>query len=235
MNQRKNHLVWLLLVVCLPSCIRTYKLVPSESPQGSKYKDQREVVKDNLRSVKVYNEWETAAAFDVLWMSEQTQRAYVDSFCMRRGKDTAGHDLMLQTQLAKNESEISFYVLADVRDKFHPSLKDKNASWTMYLELAKSKILPTKIEEVELDPEILALFGHRYAKPKFKIPYLVTFAAKDLDGKAYITPATPFKMVISSVARLCVLGWQGDEQVLVKEVDNTSQGAVIKDEDYYWI
>jgi len=239
MSKEKSFLAISLLIISLPSCMKTYKLAPSESPQGKEYKDQRSVVDENLRSVKVYDQWETEAMFDVLWVSDSTTKSYVDRYCERRGKSMVEHDDMLQEELAKNREDMKFYVLADVRDKFNPSLSDPNAAWTMYLELADGrKIAASKVKEVELSPEILEIFGHRFRKPKFKTPYEATFSAGSLNNR------DQFKMIISSTSRRCELGWLGGHPVCVKKIEDTcckdpnkvnKKRKLIKDEDYYWI
>ena len=222
----------ILLLFVLPACVKTYKLIPSESSQGSEeVKEKKSEIEQNLRSVKVYNEWETEAEFDVLWVSDQMRKAYVDLYCQRRGKGENSKQEILKKELDRSKESIEFYVVADVRDRFHPSLKDKNSAWTLYLKLSdKEKVMPTKIDEVELEPEIQKIFGYRYSKPKFKIPYLVKFPARDLGDK-------PFKMIINSVKRKCVLGWQGGHPVVIKSFGK--KGKKIrksgKSEDYYWL
>lgn len=234
----KRLLGGFLFLLLAPACIKTYKLAPSESSQGKEHKDNREVVKENVRTARVYDQWETRATFDVLWLSDRAREAYVDSHCLRRGKDEHARDTMLQRQLEENQHWISFYVLADVRDPFHPSLSDTNAAWTMYLDVGgQDKVLPSSIKEVELDPEIVELFGFRFSKPKFKTPYLVKFPAKDVGGSPYVDASKPFKMIISSVNRQCELGWQGGQPVFVKTLQKvcSKKGKLIKDEDYYWL
>ncbi|MBU1008200.1 hypothetical protein KKA53_03930 [Candidatus Dependentiae bacterium] len=229
-------------VLLLSSCTKAYKLVPSESSQGKEHGDGRDldVVKENLRSVRVYDEWETSAMFDVLWMSDHTRRSYVDQYCARRGKSAADKESMVGGELDKNRETISFYILADVRDPFHPELDDKNAAWTIYLDAYGKKIMPSSIKKIgieELAPELLTLFGHKYRRPKFKKPYLVEFPIKDLQES--IQTKKPFMMVLSSVARQCEIGWQGGHPVLVKEIKNVSSKQKgrkrVKDEDYYWL
>lgn len=232
----KMLLVGLAGILLLPACMKSYKLVPSESSQGKKHKDKREVVKENLRSVRVYDEWETSAMFDVLWMSDATRRAYADLYCMRRGKGQADKDVMVGQELNKNRESVSFYVLADVRDPFHPELDEEHAAWKMYLEADGVKIVPKSVKSIDVEkmaPEILTLFGHKYRRPKFKKPYLVTFSNKDLQES--IQTEKPFTMVISSVTRQCVLGWQGGHPVFVKEIKKIKSRKTIKDEDYYWL
>jgi hypothetical protein len=196
--------MYALSLLVIPSCIKTYKLVPSESSQGEELKEKREISREYVRSVKVYREWETDAMFDVLWVSNEVSEAYVDRYCMRRGKSDADKESMIAQELEKNKKEIKFYVLADVRDKFHPSLSDDNPTWTIYLQTKNNhKIVPTSIKEVELDSEIIEFFGYRYRKPKFKTPYEVIFPATHITNKTptSITEKKPFKMIISSTWR----------------------------------
>jgi len=221
----------------MSACVKTYKLAPSETPQGKEHKDKREVVKENLRSVRVYDEWQTSAMFDVLWMSDQTRCAYADLYSIRRGFDAAAREQKIQEELAKNNETITFYILADVRDPFHPDLGDDTPAWTIHLDVHGNKVLPQNVDDAEngeeLEPEILTLFGHRYRKPKFKKPYIVKFSVGTI--KSHIDAKKPFKMIISSVTRQCELGWNGVHHVCVKEIKTVKKRRLPKDEDYYWL
>lgn len=219
-----------MLLLAFPGCIKTYKVIPSEVPQGTERDDNRKVVKNNIRSVRVYDQWETKAAFDALWMSDDVRKTYVNSYCQRRGKSSSIQETMLSDQLKKNKQNMSFYVLADVRDRNHPLLSDKNAAWTCYLELNNGKkIAASSVKEIdEFAPEIRALFGYRY-NTHFKVPFLVKFQAINTDK--------PFSMIISSVLRECHLKWNetsGVKNVTVKDVSD-KDGKLPKDEDFYWV
>lgn len=226
-----NLLFPFLALLVLSSCVKTYKLVPSESFQGDTKKKHKKVVDDNLRSVKIYDEWQTDAMFDVLWLSDETRKTYVNTYCSRRGEDSKAQSELLQKELDQNKNTISFYVLADVRDKFHPTLTDKTPAWTMYLDIDGKKVVPKKITEVELEPEILSMVVGCYAKPKYKTPYLVEF------DKGSVTLNKPFKMVLSSVSRKCELGWNGGHPVLVKIIGGkgVKKGRLKNNEDWYWL
>ncbi len=227
----------ILLIIFLAGCLKTFKMTP-ESYQGKEYKEKEAIVEANLRSVKVYDEWETEAMFDILWLSNMTKRAIADVHCSKYGKSETEKREVVQKELAKNREKISFYILADIRSKFSSSLSDKNSQWSVFLELSDKRLIrpSADIKEVELDPEVLLFFEHRYSSPKFKTPYLVTFDAKDSSGDMYIS-SRPFKMIISSVERRCEVGWQGGNPVLVKHVGKRTKkkGRLRKDEDWYWL
>lgn len=235
MYQLFSIVLCVLSLFFVPACIKTYNLVPPETPQGVNKKDSRQITKEFVRSVKVYDEWETKAMFDVLWVSDDVMRSYVDLYCDRRG--TLDKNKMLESENKVTRNDITFYVLADVRDKLHPLLNENLASWTMRLEFGDTKVVPHQkgIKEVELSSEMQSFFGCRYRNIKFKTAYLVTFPKFDPSGKPYITPGKPFRMIISSVAKECVLGWQGGEPVLIRCMRKENNRKLIKDEDYYWI
>lgn len=232
-------LIFPVLLIVFPSCVKTYKLAPSESSQGEEERDYRKIVKENIRSVKVYREWATDAMFDVLWFSPETTHAYVDLFCRRRGMNQNDKQETLKKEFEKLDKKIIFYVLADVRDKFHPSLTDTDATWTMYLKTGSgTKVRPKMIVETEFPPEILSMFGHRYSAPKFKVPYRVEFPVADEQGIHYLAGDKPFKLVMNSTGRKCVLGWRGGHKVVVKHIENRckkKKRKFFKDEDCYWL
>lgn len=211
-------------------------MAPTESSQGKEHRDFREIMTENLRSVSVYNQWETVAHFDALWLSNDTRKEYVTRYCSRRGRSADETEDMLQKDVAKNRETATFYILADVRDKFFPSLSSMTPAWAIHLEMEDgTKVVPKTIKEVDLEPEFVEMFGHRYKRPKFKLAYEVVFAAKTetlvLDFKS------PFKMVLSSTDRQCEMKWKDTPPVCLKKINDVclKKRKIRKDEDYYWL
>ena len=97
-------------------------------------------------------------------------------------------------QLEENNHSITFYVLTEIHDQSHISLDDKNSAWSLYLECANGqKLAPKSIKEVDYEPAIRFLFGHRHSL--LKKSYRVEFAARDLAGEAHLIPGERFTMV----------------------------------------
>lgn len=212
-------------LVCFAGCIPYHKVVKSEFPQAADKKDQRVCVNNYLRTVPVYDQFKTLAIFDALWLSDEMRTAFVDLYGMRRGKDQAGREALLKRQLEENQHWVSFYLLADVRNKTHLSLHDKNAYWTVVLVTEKGvRIEPISVNEVELEPEYESLFAHRLNA--FKTPYLVKFPASDLNGERYFTKGQRITLVISSPEKEVVMTWD--------KCDYKKQHELLKDEDLYW-
>ena len=129
-----------VMLLLFPSCIRYYKLSKSEFPQGVEHEDARDVSHNYVRSGRVLDQFSTLAAFNALWLSNNTREAYVDVYSRRRGKDDTKHDALLKRQLEENKHWISFYILTDIRDATQFSMSDKNSCWTVYLEIEHKKV-----------------------------------------------------------------------------------------------
>lgn len=217
----------LVVLACVSGCIPYHKIVRSEFPQADEKKDNRAIVYNYLREVPVYDQFRTLAIFNVLWLSDEVRSCYVDLYGIRRGKDVAAREVLLKRQLEENQHWISFYVLADIRNKTpHLSLHDKNAYWTVFLETADKKIRiePVFVKEVELDPEYESLFSYRLNA--FKTPYLIKFPTKDLTGKRYFAEGACLTLVLSSPDREVKVTWDKNSR--------KNQQELLKDEDRYW-
>lgn len=214
------------LLLIFPSCIKYYKVIKNEFPQGKKHKDRREVAYNYLRTSKVYNQFTTQAIFHTLWLSNDVRSSYIDDFAQRRGKQQDARDALLKRQLEENRHWISFYVLADLRNRQHVALNDKNAFWTMYLETQDGKrVEPISIKTIDLEPEYQRYFGHRYTP--YKDMYLVRFPAKALNGREYLKRNDDsFKLIISSPYKRLEVEWQ--------KKNRKKHAELLKDEDFYW-
>ena len=259
MLSKKYPLLIVLAMFLFPGCIKYYKLSKSEFPQGKDQPDKHKEIKENIKDVAIFDQFETKARFNIMHLSDEVRTAYVDLHCLKRGKDEQDREALLRRQLEENRHWMTFYVLAEVRDKTHLSLTDKNSSWSFYVKVdEKQKVMPISIKEVDVEPEYQALFGHRFNL--FKRGYLIKFPAADLSGDAYLKKKAPFKMVVSSAYKLCEVSWNEEEDdedddfplTLVskkakeareqkrkekkgKKPKKKKREKVLKDEDYYWL
>lgn len=221
----KSILSLLVLIIFFPSCIKYYKLSKKEFPQGEEKNDYRKVKQANLRSSKIYDQFETKAIFDVLWMSDDTKMAYADIHSKKSGKDESTHDALLRRKLEESKHWISFYLLADIRDKAHISLSDKNSSWSLHLDIDKQKVTPISIKEIDISPEIQFLFGSHFST--FKTAYLVRFPATRLSGTFYLKEDSKMNLIISSTYKCTKLLWDIGEKYIDEKV--------YADDDFYWV
>lgn len=223
---RSAHALFLLAMLFLPGCIKYHELSTTEFPQGKVVEQQAVLATNYLRSIKLYNQFETIAGFDMLWLSSDVRSYFAQRFCAKRGKDAESFKAIESRQQEETNHWIGFYVLSDIRTRGHVSLKEKNAAWTMFLTIdKKTKVEPLSIKEVELEPEYQAIFGHRFNS--FKSVYLVKFPAYGLDGKPYITTPKP-----SLTLTVCGLQREGSA---VWNKQTCSKTTALNDEDFYWV
>lgn len=237
----------LVMLVFMTSCVKYYDLVKSEFPQGKDQPDKREVAAHYKRTATVYDEFQTKAVFNALWLSDELRTAYVDVYCDKRGLSCDEKEEMLKRQLQENKYWVSFYVLADVRSKTNQSLSDENAMWTLHLKLGDYEtLIPESIKEVDLDPEYQLFFGATFNL--FKTAYLVKFPLQpepslpasasaavpvprvvsrpDLARKLANGTITLVQLIVKSIYKECTLTWDRDEIAKKRKI--------LRDEDFYW-
>jgi hypothetical protein len=214
----------LLSMLMMSSCIRYDKLLKTEVPQGTDYLDKRDIAYNYVRSVAVYDEFITRALFSMLWLSDEVRNAYADIYCSKRGIQGDAREEFLKRQLEENNHWYAFYVLADVRDKTYLMLNEKNAVWTLSLDLGNKMILiPESVKEVDIEPEFQSFFGNNFTL--FKTAYLVKFAKVDATGNVFNASDT-VKLIVSSPYKKVNAVWE--KHKLKKK------GALLKNEDFYW-
>lgn len=214
------------LAILLPGCIQYHKVVQSEFPQGKNHHDHRAIVHNHLRSVAIYRQFETMAKFDALWFSDYMRTCYANLYAARRGMRSEAYDAYLRRQLEENNHWITFYLLADIRDKAHISMSEKNTAWTLYLDADGEKIRPESIKEIEseMEPEVQGFFGHRFNF--MKAAYIVKFPARNADGRRYDYTCERLKLHVSSSYKHDYMCWDIAEADKIKKVP--------RDEDFYW-
>ncbi|MFA6263908.1 MAG: hypothetical protein WCW33_01520 [Candidatus Babeliales bacterium] len=229
----RSHILFLFaplgILFMTTSCVKYHDLVKSEFPQGGRLPDQRAIAQRYRRTATLYEEFQTRAVCSALWCSDEWRTAYVDVYGSKRGLSAESREEMLKRQLEENQHWITFYLLADVRDKTFTSLGDSVASWSVYAEVDGKKMTPAPkkegIREVELEPELQLFFGPTFNL--FKGAYLIRIPInQDLAGRLAKRDVRSLKLVVSSSTEYCTLEWT-KEQLEEKT-------KALKDEDFYW-
>jgi hypothetical protein len=151
---------------------------------------QREVVKDYIRSLRMYDEFTTLGIFDVMWLSDEVRTVYAQVYTTMLGKDEESQKTFLRRQLKANEHYISFYVLST----HYVMLTAKPTLWAVYLEIDGKKYLPFEIKSVELPVEYTTFFGSLLTKHKH--PYEIRFDRKDVNGVDLLVPGKAHTMTM---------------------------------------
>lgn len=176
-------LLFVLLVLC--GCAsRVIDWAKDTVQQGAALPDFSKPAKVFLRSFAIYDQFETRAIFDVLWLADPVRIAYARLFAAKNGLRDAQEQLFESKQLAQNEALISFYILS----LYNIPLRQDEGDWSLLLEIDGLRSSPREIKQIELSPEYVSFFGKNYSR--FKVPYVVTFAARDECNKRLITDNT---------------------------------------------
>jgi len=237
-------LAGLLLMGCVD---RSYKMIGKECPQVFKYEPPYGTIKNYLHSITLYEGYETRAHFDVLCMSERMRAIYAALKSSRVGNDQARHEALLKQQHAQHAERMTLYVLVQIADSNFISLSDKNSTWSLFITTASGQRLkPLAIKEIELDPEIRTLFGHRYIA--FKKSYKVEFPVADVSGNDYFKDNELCQLSLAGPGMSGAIQWIPNkkdmfenDQLLIQQGESSLWEEMAKvaapkerDEDYYW-
>lgn len=182
------RLLLLFLLVSCPGCKRYINWGLDVFNQGTCLKTYKDIVKDYIRSIRIYDQFTTLGLFDALWLSDTVRTAYSRVLACKRGLSTERYRLLLHRQLQENKNFISFYVLAAIPSYLGPIIGEKEAIWSVHLCVDGRSYLPIDIKIIDLLPEYKFYFGKTFSN--FKTPYSIVFNAHDKEGNPVITART---------------------------------------------
>jgi hypothetical protein len=177
--------------------------------QGKVHKDYEKAVKPFLKSVRLYDQFDTLAIFDGLWLSDSVRTAYAQVYAKMMGKSESEYVDFLRRELSANTYFVSFYVLSM---KSIP-LTEIPPLWAVHLEVNGKKYLPAEIKCVELSAEYASFFGKRMNN--HKEAYEIRFDRKDVEGADIIEGKHEMKLFFSSPRHYGVMQWNIDEDSTV--------------------
>lgn len=193
-------------VLLLTGCAKYHEFINDEVPQVERHEPSNATIKKYLRSLTMYEGFETRARFDSLWMTDEMRLVHTALHSERVGLNQEEREAFLLRQLEENNHWMSFYLLSEIPDHGHISLTDKNSDWSLYLETeAGYRVSPESIKEIELSPDIKAMFGHRLTT--FKKVYHVKFPAKNLNGNYYFSAGDEMQLVCAGSGIRGTLTW----------------------------
>ncbi len=179
--------------------------------QGESYKKDQTVVKKHMKSIRLYDQLNTIAMFDVLWLSDEMRSLYTDYYCRALGKNEEGKLAFLRRQLSANNYFISFYVLSlnEIPLTLLPPV------WVMYLEIGDKKYTPSDVKIAELPFEYRSFFGTLCNN--HKTSYEVKFDRKDAAGNDVLAGHDHMKLMFSSADYFGSVTWYFNDAGVVVE------------------
>lgn len=187
----------------MPSC-RYKKWISESFYQGKKIDNNVSLMRQYVRSVHVYDQFDTLAHFDALWLSDEVRKNFACIYADKQCFSDERYKSFLRRQLEENKHYISFYVLAAIPG--NPLLGEKKSPWGLCLQVDGVELHPRSIELIELDSEYKLFFGRTWSL--FKMAYVVKFDAHDGDGKHFIDSDTKsIDLHFISVKREAIMRW----------------------------
>jgi hypothetical protein len=176
---------WLVL---LPSC-RYIRWAKKQLPQASPLTCQIEETEAHIRSLRIYDQFDTIAHFDILWLSNEVRCQYAKLYAVKHGLCAQRYEEFERRQLEENSYFVSFYVLASMPSWCRTSLADPHSEWSLFMRINDAIHHPVQIKQIENLPQEYALFfGPRFNK--FKQIYCVKFDAVGCIGNCLFDKST---------------------------------------------
>jgi hypothetical protein len=191
------------LVLFLSGCGRLIDWGTNTFYQGETLEAHNKEAWRFVRWGAVYDQLETRAIFDAIWLSDDVRTAYAHLFMARQGKSEEHHTAFLRRQLEENNHFITFYVLS----LYKIPLGDPDSAWSLFLDVDGKQVLPLEIKAVDLPQEFQTFFGKRFTR--FKDAYLVKFDARDVEEHPFITKDTHvIALNFKTIDKQLVLSWK---------------------------
>ncbi len=203
---RINLIVLLTLssfIVLFSGCGRIVDWAKESFYQGTELHNYSKVPSRFLRSVSVYDQFETVGAFDALWLSIPVRTSYAQLHACRHGMSLEHEKAFLRRQLEENNHYIDFYILSP----YSKPLDAEDSLWSLFLEVNGCRYAPRdKIKAVDLVREYKFFFGKKFNK--FKVPYLARFVAVDHENNPLIDDDTKvIRLIFRGVEKEVILEW----------------------------
>lgn len=184
-----KHLMAIILVVIsiipLPGCGgRIFDWAKEHFEQGCHVDRNLEQARCFIKTERIYNQFTVVGGFSVLWLSDEVRKEYVELSTSFKMKTDGEKKAMLQRQIAENDHFIQFYVLSANAITIEKNLSD----WFVVLHVDDRVYSPYEVKEIELPHEYLLIFGKLWNG--FQTPYLISFAAKTVDGNPIVSKTT---------------------------------------------
>ncbi len=190
-----------MVIMVLPGCGRIIDWGKTNFYQGKELSSFTTEVKPSMRSVVIYDQLETKAIFDVLWLSDEVRTAYAKLHILREGKSEEKLQSFLRRQLEENNHYITFYLLSTYEVK----LGVPEAQWSLFLMLDGREYYPFEVKEIELPYEYQLFFAERWNR--FKVPYIVRFKAMTDDEPLLTEQTKNMELIVRSGQKEHIFAW----------------------------
>ncbi|HEV2916386.1 MAG TPA: hypothetical protein VGW78_01425 [Candidatus Babeliales bacterium] len=200
--KNKSMVICISFLYFLPGCRKIIKWGKDAFPQAQRITYNKDIIKQYSKKFVAYDELDTAARFDVLWLSDQVRTEYARLHTYTHGKSDEFYQALLRRQLEENKHFITFYVLS----VFDVPLGTSDSEWALFLQVDGHHTAPSEIKSIDILPEYKTFLAKQLSK--FRTVYRVIFDAKDIEDKPILTPDTKtLTLVFRSTNQEFTLQW----------------------------
>jgi hypothetical protein len=186
----------------IPGCRKIIDWGKRSFPQAQKITYNKNIIKQYTKSFVAYDELDTAARFDVLWLSDQVRTEYARLHTYTYGKPEEFYQALLRRQLEENKHFITFYVLS----VFDVTLGNTNSNWSVFLRINGMHNAPSDIKVIDPLPEYKTFLAKQLTP--FRTPYRIMFDARDIEDKLLLSNETKIiELVFRSTTQEFTLSW----------------------------
>lgn len=193
----------IISIISLPGCGgRIFDWAKEHFEQGCPVDRNLEQARCFIKTERIYNQFTMVGGFSVLWLSDEVRREYVELCTNLKMKTEAEKKAMLQRQIAENDHFIQFYVLSANTI----TIERNSSDWFVVLHVDDKLYSPYEVKEVELPHEYTLIFGKLWNV--FQTPYLISFAAKTVDGNSIVPKTTScISLEFRSTTKIFCMNW----------------------------
>lgn len=231
--KRTFHFFIFISLFLLPGCGGVVNFVKNTFPQAQKYKTLMGKMRPYLQHLYLYDQFNTVALFDALWLSDEARTLYAQVYADMMGKNMQETSSFLRRQLQSNEHFISFYVLSTL----DIPLSVKPIPWALHLEIDGKKYVPEEVKAVDLAQAYRMFF--RTSFDEHKQAYEVKFQRVLADGTIVLSEGVEhvLALVFSNGMYYSRMVWHVDasgnciQKSIEKMVINESVSASLKEHE----
>lgn len=201
---------------------RVFDWAKEHFDQGCPVNQHLERARCFIRTERIYDQFTLVGGFSAIWLSDVVREEYVELHAYFRAKTETEKKAMLRRQLAENDHFIQFYVLSanDI------TLGKYDSDWSLVLRIADKIYSPHEVKEIELSQEYILIFDKLW--DGFQTPYLVKFAAKDVDGNLIIPNTTTcISLEFRTFTKECSMNWVSFSACDMKGCSETCGACIV--------
>lgn len=217
-----KRLLILIFILGLTSCTRIINWGRSAFNQGCKMDDFVCVPRQHIRTISVYDGFNTVGIFDGMWLSDAVRTSAVNLHAQKNYFTQDQRDIMLADEFSKNDKTISFYVLAWQYVRCGGLLDKPDAHWKVVLHTSSGPLMPRFVKRISLPCEYVTFFARRLNS--FKKAFYIEFDGIDENGNKIINSTDHLTLCFSSLTKKTYLKWYiQDGKLICMETDSCDE------------